>query len=448
MLRFTERFRHSLRLGDPEGHGRTTPPAAFEYTTPGGGRVCIPRFIRPHRELQVGVGSAHGEVKQAYKRAANYAKRQQRVMASLSYHILTSKADRGYNNKGGGLFEISDKAVGDIFVMAAAGDTQRLLRELSGNKILLKSADEHGRTLLYLTARSGFYDTTEALLKEGAPVNGRQVDGSTPLHGAAYYNQRLIVELLLRYGADPSIKNKWGNTAMEESPGEISSIISTYKDDSISQIVAGLMRRGLVHKTKFIEHGGKVIAREVQRSTDLLDSSTRRRWDKILSDWNLAWHGTKSKYLKSILRNGLMPSGTRFTDGTSIEPPSNHYKLGETHFGIRDWARAVFLSPSILYASHACYSERVLSKTTPWCVMIKAYVKPQSYTEHDPTVYNYDPIDGEPDQPEYRIDVNENDRILRVESARNVVVFSLMFISLDVLEKSDIPYAKLTSLLL
>lgn len=442
MWRFTERFR-SLEVRD---HGSSTSITAFQYTASGGGKVHVPRHIWPHRELRVGESAAHSEIKEAYQKCANCANRQQRVMASISYHILTCKIDHGYKDKGGGRFEITDKAVGDIFVMAAAGDTPKLLNEVSCNQTALKAVDEHGRTLLYLTARSGFYDTTEALLKEGAPVNNRQVDGSTPLHGAAYYSQRLIVELLLRYGADPTIKNKWGNTALKETSGEISTIISTYKDDRISQMLADLIKRGLVNKTRIIEHEGKMIAREAYRSTDLLDPSTKRRWDQILANWNLAWHGTKSKYLKSILSNGLMPSGTRLRDGTLIEPPSNHYKLGEIHFGIRNWARAVFLSPSILYASHACYSERMVSNSKPWCVMIKAYVKPQSYTEHDPTVYKYEPIDGEPDQPEYRIDVTENDKILRVESTRNIVVFSLMFISLDILEKSDITYSELISL--
>ena len=422
------------------------PGIAIDYTAAGGGRVEVPKYIWPHSELHVAVSASRGEIKDAFRRAATQASRQHRAMASLSYHILTSTISR-YDDKGGGCFEIGDRAISDVFVLAAAGDTKRLLCEISRNKALLKSADEHGRTLLYLTARSGFYDTTEALLKEGAPVNEKQVDGSTPLHGASFYCQRLIVELLLKYGADPGIKNKWGNTALDEASGELKAVISACKTDGISKIVTSLISSNLVHKTRFIEYKGKVVAREVQRNSDLLDSSTKNRWNYIQASWHLAWHGTKAKYLSSILRNGLMPSGTRLSDGSSIEPPDNHYKLGETRFGIYDWARAVFLSPSILYASHACYSERVFSNSSEqWCIVIKAYVKPASYTEHDPTVFKYEPIDGEPDQPEYRIDVKGNDKVLRVESARNVVVFSLLFISLDILENSSITYAELLSL--
>ena len=418
--------------------------SVFEYTASGGGQVQVPEFVWPHHELQVPLSASYSEIKPAYYKAANRANRQQRVMASLSYHILTTTGL--YTDMGGGKFYVSERATSNVFVMAAVGDTKRLLRAITHKKDLLKSVDELGRTLLYLTARSGFYDTTEALLKEGAHVNEKQVDGSTALHGASFYSQRLIVELLLKYGADPTIKNKWGNTAIAEAHAEISAVISSYKDDTITQIVTALVSDRLVHTTRFIEYRGKVVAREVQRNSDLLDPGTKCRWDVIQSTWHLAWHGTKSKNAKSIFRNGLMASGTRLADGSSIKPPSNHYKLGETHFGIRDWARAVFLSPSILYASHACYSERVFSSSEQWCVVIKAYVKPSSYSEHDPTTFRYEPIDGEPDQPEYRIDVTDNDKVLRVESARNVVVFSLLFISLDILENGSLTYAKLMSI--
>ena len=124
-----------------------------------------------------------------------------------------------------------------------------------------------------------------------------------------------------------------------------------------------------------------------------------------------------------------MPSGTRLPSGHSIVPPKNHYKLGETHFGIKNWANAIFLSPSITYASHACFSDRITAEDGDWCVLFKAYIKPKSFTEHDPTVLKWDSMDGEPDAPEYRIEVSGLDKIVRVESSRNVVVDSLMLIS-------------------
>lgn len=103
---------------------------------------------------------------------------------------------------------------------AAIGATTRLLAQIRKNKGLLTSIDEHKHTLLYLTARSGYYDTTEALLKMGVQVNETQVDDSTALHVAAYYGQRGIVGLLLEYGAHPAMINRWGNAPTNEASSE------------------------------------------------------------------------------------------------------------------------------------------------------------------------------------------------------------------------------------
>ena len=230
---------------------------------------------------------------------------------------------------------------------------------------------------------------------------------------------------MLRFRISGVIRQSTKQLATEE----IRQAMVNYKKDPISKLVSELMGEKLVTRVRLIHHKGKVVGREIIRNPDTLDSQTKRSWGFITSTWHIVWHGTKSKYLASILRHGLMPSGTKLPDGHSIKPPSNHYKLGDTHFGIKNWANAIFLSPSITYASHACYSDRITAEDDDWCVLIKAYIKPKSYSEHDPTVLKWDAMDGEPDAPEYRINVTELDKILRLESARNVVVASLVLIS-------------------
>lgn len=418
---------------------------AFEYTASGGGSVKVPRIIRPREELGVAIDAPREAIKRAYRVAANHHQRQRRVMGSLSYMILVSKVPR-FRQKRSGVYEFLKSP--DAFVIAAAGDTKRLTAEIQKDRSLLTRTDEHNRTLLYLTARSGFYDTTEALLRMGAPVNEKQVDGSTPLHGASFYGQRLIVGLLLRYGADARIKNKWGSTPVDDAAtDEIKQAILEYKKDPLAKLVSSLMSEKLVSRVHLVHYKEKVVGREIIRNHEVLDLRTRHRWDFIISNWHTVWHGTRSKHIVSILRHGLMPSGTKLPSGHSIEPPNNHYKLGETHFGIKNWANAIFLSPSISYASHACYSDRITSEDDDWCVLIKAYVEPNSFSEHDPTVFKWDPIDGEPDAPEYRIEVSESDKIVRVESARNVVVVSLMLISDNFLSNTkDLSFMELKSM--
>ena len=51
-------------------------------------------------------------------------------------------------------------------------------------------------------------------------------------------------------------------------------------------------------------------------------------------------------------------------------------------------------------------------------------------------------MEGEPDQPEYRVPVEGDNKevILRVESARSVVVRSLIFIRTSVLENKELSF--------
>jgi ankyrin repeat protein len=54
----------------------------------------------------------------------------------------------------------------------------------------------------------------EHLVKQGADVNARDNDGETALHGAAKYDARFVA-LLLRLGADPSIRDKSGRLPID-----------------------------------------------------------------------------------------------------------------------------------------------------------------------------------------------------------------------------------------
>lgn len=58
-------------------------------------------------------------------------------------------------------------------------------------------------------------------------------------------------------------------------------------------------------------------------------------------------------------------------------------------------------------------------------------------------------MEGKPDAPECRVPVSEADKnvILRVESARNVVVRSLMFVRLSFLENREMNFNQAVRLL-
>ncbi|CAH3017690.1 unnamed protein product [Porites evermanni] len=233
----------------------------LRYTAPDGGTGTVPRIVNPYHVFQLNQNATIQEIKEAFKRTANQSQRQGRVMASLSYHILMSN-DQRYRKVSDGYYEIAGKT--DVIVLAVVGATASLVDQISKNSSLASTTDEHKHSLLYVAARAGFYDTTEALLKMGVPVNEKQVDGSTALHAASFYRQQLVVEILLRHGADPTITNKWGNSPADEASSEIKQIILSYKEDRISQIVSSLVGKGLAFLVRLINHKGTIVAKEVR----------------------------------------------------------------------------------------------------------------------------------------------------------------------------------------
>jgi ankyrin repeat protein len=57
------------------------------------------------------------------------------------------------------------------------------------------------------------------LIEAGADLNFKNDEGSTPLITAAFLCRTEIVEMLLAKGADKSIRNKAGSTALESVSG-------------------------------------------------------------------------------------------------------------------------------------------------------------------------------------------------------------------------------------
>ena len=352
------------------------------------------------------------EIEAAFKVRIRQSVRQNRAMASVAYHMLTSTADRYVQNCGLDEFFITKC---DHFVLAASGHTRALASEIRSREDLLKDKDERSRTLLYIASRSGFYDTCELLIEKGASINVVQSTGSTPLHVAACYGHTEIVGLLLQHGAKTDVKDQFRRTALDESATPIiHSLIQTASTDKILSLTAELRGKNLVHRVQLIKYQGDVIAKELARDQSTLDESTRARWNDICPNWESAWHGTRYGNLESILKKGLLAGA----DSIDIKPEAGLYELNEEHLRASNWAKEVFLSPCILYASHEEYSERVFSESQLWCVLMKAYCKPGSYKSYN---------------PEINVPVKDF-RIWRVESVDDVVVYSLMFVRCSFLE--------------
>ena len=134
------------------------------------------------------------------------------------------------------------------------GDLNSLKSEINYNKSLLNLKDGLNRSLLYLSARNGYFNLTEFLIKKGININEVQKDGSTALHGAAYYGQELVIQLLIEHGININIKNRFGSTAADEArTSAIRELILKSQEDRIINLYQQLYSKELVSNIVIIK---------------------------------------------------------------------------------------------------------------------------------------------------------------------------------------------------
>ena len=123
-------------------------------------------------------------------------------------------------------------------------------------------------------------------------------------------------------------------------------------------------------------------------------------------------------------------------NGHTINPLPGHISLDATVAGIKNWAKAIFVSPSLFYASDVVYAERIISRKRSWAVLVEGRLKPNTFTAHNSTVLNYNNVPGEPKQVEYRVeqDNDDDDLIYRISSEKNIIITSISFVSVNFLD--------------
>ena len=386
-----------------------------------------PKIKDPYEFLGVKPTSSKYACKAAFKKLLKTYDIDIKRKASLAYDIICNKNKYILKN---GYYEAVNK---DHFYYTMIGDLKSLVKLYTKDKNILKEKDELGRNLLYIAARNGFNDICEFLLEEGIiDPNDTQNSKSTPLHGAAFYEQVSTVELLLNYGALTTIKNVDGKTALEDTHSEkIKEYILGNRKDKITSFFHSLLEKGLAQKLILVKYNSYIIGKKIIRNEKYLPTN----FSELNNTWTVGWHGTKFEFLESIMKYGLYPSGSTLEDGTEIKPLPGHVKLKTKVDKFEDWAKAIFVSPSIFYAGHPVYAKKIDSDGITYSVLVETRIKPGTYSEHPPTVVKYVQKNGEPIFVEYRIKViDDSNLIMRIESEKNVIVTGILFARTDFLQ--------------
>ena len=106
-------------------------------------------------------------------------------------------------------------ATEDIYAAAIVGHVDKVAAFLKQDKKLVNAKDSGGRAPLHWAALYGQKKVMELLLAEKADVNLLDGDGFTPLHWATTFNKSDAVELLLANKANMNIKvEKYGWTPL------------------------------------------------------------------------------------------------------------------------------------------------------------------------------------------------------------------------------------------
>jgi ankyrin repeat protein len=112
---------------------------------------------------------------------------------------------------------LADKTVAlTIFEAAATGKINNILRMLARDPQLVNAYAEDGFQALGLASYFGHFDVADYLINAGAPINSpsRNDLQAAPIQSAAAAGHARIVGLLLKYKADPNVREQGGYTPL------------------------------------------------------------------------------------------------------------------------------------------------------------------------------------------------------------------------------------------
>lgn len=112
-------------------------------------------------------------------------------------------------------FSLTDDNFSQLLFIAAMKDFPEILSLLLSFKNLQDKADKNEVTPLIIASMNGSLNALRVLLENGAEIDHQDIRGNTALHNAlslSNKNSIEMVKMLVHYGANTHIENKYGKT--------------------------------------------------------------------------------------------------------------------------------------------------------------------------------------------------------------------------------------------
>ncbi|TRZ04529.1 hypothetical protein DNTS_014380 [Danionella cerebrum] len=137
------------------------------------------------------------------------------VLGSSSCSSISSSATPGSQSPGSPVEGVCG-AFRELFEACRNGDVSRVKRLVDAVNVNAKDMAGRKSTPLHFAAGFGRKDVVEHLLQTGANVHSRDDGGLIPLHNACSFGHAEVVSLLLCSGADPNARDNWNYTPLHE----------------------------------------------------------------------------------------------------------------------------------------------------------------------------------------------------------------------------------------